>query len=789
MPVFKTQDTPASGSSRRHRGYQPDEVNQNSQKLEVEDSSTTQVDVGATNPTPLKNHSEASAKNSKLSSAMTPTSVKPEAPHRRTLLKGSKSNQQPMIHTQLATMDASRPALDIVHLDHVSKPIESETSSIQIITDRRPSCWSIATPPPPETPPTMWNSTAANIDRPARASLPIYRPKPQQKAERELASNSFGRQQAKLRLQATDSTPKAQKAIDMDGFPRLATPEKDQLQIMAPVTHKDSHADHFSHYRVQRPQHDVQFNAGQASKLKAIQDETLSTTAKASPEVQLASDELKSLSPTRGIPQANLIDVEETSIALPASPSQAKMDPLSTPAEKLSGGAPPHLRVRPRRSGPKPETQPILAPLESPANLSSTTAAKTIEHDKTVPDGKHMAAPVKANKLPPHLQVLSNTRATKGPIAVTTPLSTSQEKNNSYRPTINMDEEIAATQPILDIDEEIVAGLRADTDDPTAVAQLINYVPQETNEQVAYPSPQTGASVPKMEASAAESKPKFNNEATESRFDQRSAHNHSSSMRSNDFTVEPHPGTAQEARDATSKRKKANLASPPKIDAVSNGAESSVKKGKKPARELESSHPTSDLVGWDGKMIQPPVGNEWDHRQPFNPRNRDRLSVVKAWRDEHAADFEENNRVVVNTANPDFQTGEGLAAGNEHVLSPIDKREHETRAPNDDFTQARRHQSAADAMKDYGAKIAARPQTALSGIEGMTREEKRELRRALIEEERTRLMLPNPHAPAANIYLRPAEHKDMGQIAKIDNYYSRETNLVLHLDSVDEIYW
>lgn len=51
------------------------------------------------------------------------------------------------------------------------------------------------------------------------------------------------------------------------------------------------------------------------------------------------------------------------------------------------------------------------------------------------------------------------------------------------------------------------------------------------------------------------------------------------------------------------------------------------------------------------------------------------------------------------------------------------------------------------------------------------------------------MLPPNPHAPAANIYLRPAEFKDMGQVTRIDNYYVRETNFVLHLDPVDELHW
>ena len=652
-------------------------------------------------------------------------------------------------------MDASRPELDLVHFDGVSEPIESETSSIHIITERRPSCWSIASPP--EAPPTEWNSAAANIDRPSTTRLPIYRfPKPEHKIGREHVSSPSNRSQAKLKPQTTGFAPAAPNSYEMDGSPSSVNPGKNESQSLAHVGSQD-----LLHHQFQR------LNIEQALRLKAVQDEVSSNSVQASPGVQLQSGELRTSSFAKDTPVSG----------------KAKIDQDSTASETQNGVAPPHLRVQSTRpSNMAKPLPPHLLYSASPSNATKTNA-----HDEDPEHERRKKSEMQVKKLLPHLQGLSmtNTRATKGPSQVILPSSATPQKDDSYRQISNLDEEIAGTQPSLDIDEEVAAGLRADTADATAAAQPTDDNDQETDEQIVYVPPHTGASCSRSKASAAESKSKTNT-ATKSEVDQYGARNLHTKTISNDPIFVPCAGTPQ---DSTTKRKKANLMCTLKSSAVLDRAESSVKKGKKPAREFGSVDFSPELVGWDGKMNQPPVGDEWDRRQPFNPQNHERLSVIEAWRTEHATDPEEDKRVVVNTSNLNFQTGEGLAGGDVNVLSPIDKMDHETRAPNDDFTQARRNQNAAEAMKDYEAKIAAKPKTVLSGIEGMTREQKRNLRRTLIEEERTIKTLPNPHAPIANIYLRPAEFKDMGQVTTIYNYYISKTSFVLDLDPVEELYW
>lgn len=780
VPDFQSQRTPIVGFTRRHRGYQPDEVNKNPQKLELGASSIAQDVNNVTNPIVVDNHPQTSATNSRPGSTITLRSNKPVAPHQRTHIRDRKSHHQSVAHIQVATMDASRPELDLVHFDGVSEPIESEVSSTQIITERKPSCWSIASPPEP--PPTEWNSTSANIDRPAPTKLPVYRmPKSERKQERDVAS-SFNRQQARLNSEAAKSTSKSPRPHEVHDLLRPRTPSNDRTQAIAHVrSQDDGHAAESLHHQFQQLQHDEQLDSKQISQIKAIGDEVLSRTMQASPGVLLESDELKTSSPAQDSPQANVLN----SIASSTTPSQAKIEQVSASPGRQNSKASPHPRVQSACQGANNNNKSLPG---ISASLSRAITTKSITHDEEPKHRSHATSTIQVNKLPPHLQILSavKTGASKDTISASISSPTTLKSNNSYRPTIDIDEEIAAIQSVLDIDEEIAAGLHADIVSGLPGAQSVNSNIRGTKEQVIYVPPHARASFSGSKASVGESKPKVNENEPKSQVDQYGDRNQSSKTQSNGFAVGSYAGAPQ---DPPSKQRNAGLASTWKNGAVPVGAESSIRKGKKPVRESESVDLNSELVDWDGKMVQPPVGDEWDRRRPFNPQSNERHSVIEVWREEHAADPAENNHLIVDTASIDFQTGEGLAGGFTNVLSPIDRRDHETLVANDEFTQARRHQSAAEAIKNYEAKLAAKPKFIPSGIEGMTREEKRRFRRALIEEERALRVLPNPHAPAANIYLRPAEFKDMGQITTIDNYYVRETNFVLHLDAVDELYW
>ena len=736
-------------------------MNNNKDKLKSEEPLTTQGDGKATNLTTTDQPPNISRPDHKLASIETPNPKETIAPHRRFQVKDKNDKHHSFIHSPVAKMDASRPDLDPPDSHGASQPIESESSSVQIITEKKPSCWSVTSPP--VAPPTEWNSTGANIDRPASTGLPIYRmPKPERNVERKTGINRS---------------------------PSLATPVEDKVPAAARVaSRKNGHAPESLHHQLQQLQQDARLDAEQASQVKAIQEEVLGRTTQAPARVQLKGDQLEDCLPVQDPSQAKAHGVHETSITLPAVSSHATNTHESTPPVKQSGALPPHLKVLSLTSKPDKGHERVPPQLRHLASPSIVTTTKATSLDEDLPPVQHAISTIPNDKLLPHLRALftAKTLAAEKPVSVTTPEPTSQGKDEGCRPMIDNDAEIAVSQPVLDIDEEIVAGLRAETSGAIPVDLPSNSTAQQTNEHVVFVPHNTRTSPSRLPPSTVESKPKVVNKNGRSQFDRDGDRNQSTNISPNGLTV---GSSADALQDVSSKRRNANLVSPSKDGHVPNNAISSIKKGKKRAKEFEPVVLTSELADWNGKMIQPPVGDEWDCRQPFNPRGHERLSVIEAWREEHAADPEERNRLTINTASPHFQNGEGLAGGYVNVLSPIDKIHHETHAPNDDFTQARRHQNAAAAIIDYEAKIANKPKRISSGIESMTKQERRALRRALMEEERTRVDPPNPHAPAANIFIRPAEFKDMDQVKGIYNHYVREASFVHHLEPVDELYW
>ena len=730
-------------------------MNKNKDKLKSGEPLTIQGDGKATSLTTTDQPPNSSRPDNKLASIGIPNPKETIAPHRRFQVKDKNYNHHSFTHSQVAKMDASRPDLDPPESHGASQPIESESSSVQIITQKKPSCWSVTSPA--MAPPTEWNSTGANIDRPASTGLPIYRmPKSEHNVERKTG---------------------------IIRSPRLATPTEDKVPAAARVaSRKDGHAPESLHHQFQQLQQDARLDAEQASQVKAIQEEVLGRTTQAPSRVQLKGDQLEDCFLIQDPSQAKAHGVHETSITLPAVSSHATITHEPTPPVKQSGALPPHLKVRSLTSGQDKEHIPVPPHLRHLASPSIVNTTKATSLDEDIPPVQRASSTIPDDKLLPHLRALSTakTLAAENPVSVTTPVPTSQAKDEGYRPMIDIDAEIAVSQPVLDIDEEVVAGLRAEASGAIPIALPRNSAAQQTNEHVVFVPHNTRAS------STVESKPKVVNKNGRSQFDRDGDRNQSTNISPNGLTV---GSSADALHDVSSKRRNANLVSPSETGDATYNALYSIKKGKKRAKEFEPVVLTSELADWDGKIIQPPVGDEWDCRTPFNPRGHERLSVVEAWREEHAADPEEKNRLTINTASPDFQNGEGLAGGYVNVLSPIDKMHHETHAPNDDFTQARRHQNAAAAIKDFEAKIANKPKRISSGIESMTKQEKRALRRALIEEERTRVDPPNPHAPAANIFIRPAEFKDMEQVKGIYNHYVREASFVHHLEPVDELYW
>lgn len=199
-----------------------------------------------------------------------------------------------------------------------------------------------------------------------------------------------------------------------------------------------------------------------------------------------------------------------------------------------------------------------------------------------------------------------------------------------------------------------------------------------------------------------------------------------------------------------------------------------------PTKESSVAPPVAPhpLAGPDGKLTLPPY--EWIGRQPFNSRTHQHVQAMDDWMTQQVSEVV-NNPITLNTNDPSFETGEAPAAGEFEFGRPIDSKEHETILPDDDFTHAKHHETAADAAKKLRFKVR---QEHLE-----TKAERKAYRLAMKMAEANYVPPPNPHVPLANIYLRPAEARDLRRITEIYNHYVTSSVVVAERDPMDERQW
>lgn len=190
---------------------------------------------------------------------------------------------------------------------------------------------------------------------------------------------------------------------------------------------------------------------------------------------------------------------------------------------------------------------------------------------------------------------------------------------------------------------------------------------------------------------------------------------------------------------------------------------------------LEFEHP---LAGWDGNWGPAPV--EWGGRPSFDHSDTWHVKSMHDWLQERTREAL-HNPLVMNTTDPGFKTGAALAAGDIVLASPIDNKFHETHLPDDEFTKVKFIETAADAVKKHESKIKVEIQE--------TKAERRAFRQAMRDAQASYALLPNPHAPEANIFIRPAEAKDLKQISEIYNHYIEHSVVVAELEKLTEHQW
>ncbi|KAL8747824.1 MAG: hypothetical protein Q9190_000324 [Brigantiaea leucoxantha] len=188
-----------------------------------------------------------------------------------------------------------------------------------------------------------------------------------------------------------------------------------------------------------------------------------------------------------------------------------------------------------------------------------------------------------------------------------------------------------------------------------------------------------------------------------------------------------------------------------------------------------------ELAGWDGKFQPPPI--EWHLRDQFNSRKLEHIERIKGWVICCHAEHKNSPCLLETKGNEAYTSGDALAIGENNFATPPPKKAHHTVRSEDPFTMSHISQTAGEAAKNYVAKKK-KHKTSM-----ITRAEKRAYREELKKSLPQIFRTSDLHKPKANIYIRPAEPVDMGQICHIYNYYVRTSVVVEDLFPTQVSQW
>ncbi|KAL8635752.1 MAG: hypothetical protein Q9226_009320, partial [Calogaya cf. arnoldii] len=211
----------------------------------------------------------------------------------------------------------------------------------------------------------------------------------------------------------------------------------------------------------------------------------------------------------------------------------------------------------------------------------------------------------------------------------------------------------------------------------------------------------------------------------------------------------------------------------------------------------ESAYVPGQLVGWDGNWQEAPV--EWGRRDPYNYTGKEHQQNVKNFIDDRYTQYTAGRCHPIDiTADPVFMSGHALAAGLPFFAKPISKEEHNTVPPEDPFSQGKLTKTAAMSIENYLRVHRKRLEEESNREKGVAERKKAakaqraEQRAAYQAQEQARIeaaALPNPYEPKLNIFIRPAEAKDLPQICVLHNYYVRTSALTGERVELSEREW
>ena len=192
-----------------------------------------------------------------------------------------------------------------------------------------------------------------------------------------------------------------------------------------------------------------------------------------------------------------------------------------------------------------------------------------------------------------------------------------------------------------------------------------------------------------------------------------------------------------------------------------SGATPVLNKGKGKVLELQA-----PIAGWKGpRPIGPP---KWDNTVLTDIRNKRLRENMQDWLAQTVNEALDNP-AQVNVEEVGFVTGEAPTDGQDTLNGVMDPELHKTYPTVDPYTLSKKGRTADAAMQDFCKEV---EQKAVE-----SKEDRKMLRRMWKEREAEILasMPPNPHKPKANIYVRPAEDRDLAQIAAIHNWFIKHS--------------
>lgn len=174
----------------------------------------------------------------------------------------------------------------------------------------------------------------------------------------------------------------------------------------------------------------------------------------------------------------------------------------------------------------------------------------------------------------------------------------------------------------------------------------------------------------------------------------------------------------------------------------------------------------TQVIG-DWETMQP----AWEEREPHNYEAPEHQSHLHAWSGRIAQEIGEEP-VIVDITAPGFALGTYVPVEG-RLESAVSEDAHETYRADDPYTERKSDQTAQAAIEALLKKKGAeepRPPTPTKAQKMEARALQRERQAHYIEMERN-----HPNKPKADIYIRPAEEKDLGAIVEIFNWYIKNT--------------